>query len=187
MLNKLKKPNNKGFTIIEVMIVLAIAGLILLIVFLAVPALQRSSRNTAAKSDAGHISSSINDFLSNNNGTLPGIPAGANPPVPVAGNWTTDCATLYADSGTLSQYTKTNVPCGGLGKGAANYFEEFGGAIANTTAATDLALVLDTGAVCPTTNDSSQVTTTPGTYRQACLLYTIQTGSGWVWDSIQSE
>jgi prepilin-type N-terminal cleavage/methylation domain-containing protein len=35
-----------GFTIIEVMIVLAIAGLILLIVFLAVPALEREARNT---------------------------------------------------------------------------------------------------------------------------------------------
>ena len=40
MLNKLKKSDKDGFTIIEVMIVLAIAGLILLIVFLAVPALQ---------------------------------------------------------------------------------------------------------------------------------------------------
>jgi prepilin-type N-terminal cleavage/methylation domain-containing protein len=38
MLKKLKK-SDSGFTIIEVMIVLAIAGLILLIVFLAVPAM----------------------------------------------------------------------------------------------------------------------------------------------------
>ena len=48
MLSKLKK-SNQGFTIIEVMIVLAIAGLILLIVFLAVPALQRNGRNTTKK------------------------------------------------------------------------------------------------------------------------------------------
>jgi prepilin-type N-terminal cleavage/methylation domain-containing protein len=186
MLNKLKKPNSKGFTIIEVMIVLAIAGLILLIVFLAVPALQRSSRNTAAKSDAGHISSSINDFLSNNNGTLPGVLPGAT--MVTATKFNTDCNALYADAGTLSQYTSANVPCDtALGKGAANKFEAYNGAINNTTAATDLALVLDVGAVCPTTNDLSQVTTTPGTTRQACLLYTIQTGSGWVWDSIQSE
>ena len=33
-----------GFTIVEVMIVLAIAGLILAIVFIAVPALQRNAR-----------------------------------------------------------------------------------------------------------------------------------------------
>lgn len=36
---------SRGFTIIEVLIVLAIASLILLVVFLAVPALQRNSRN----------------------------------------------------------------------------------------------------------------------------------------------
>jgi len=70
VLNKIKK-QNKGFTIIEVMIVLAIAGLILLIVFLAVPALQRQSRNTQIKNDAGTISGAISTFESNNNGSLP--------------------------------------------------------------------------------------------------------------------
>ncbi len=53
------------------MIVLAIAGLIMLIVFLAVPALQRNGRNTQRKADAGNISSAVASFLSNNNGTLP--------------------------------------------------------------------------------------------------------------------
>ena len=37
--------NKKGFTIIEVVLVLAIAGLIFLMVFIALPALQRSQRN----------------------------------------------------------------------------------------------------------------------------------------------
>ena len=44
-----------GFTIIEVMIVLAIAALILLVVFKAVPGLQRSQRNTARKQDAQRL------------------------------------------------------------------------------------------------------------------------------------
>lgn len=69
MYKQLKK--DKGFTIIEVMIVLAIAGLILLIVFLAVPALQRNARNTTIKNDASAISASITEFESNNSGTLP--------------------------------------------------------------------------------------------------------------------
>ena len=38
--------NKKGFTIIEVVLVLAIAGLIFLMVFLALPALQRSQRDS---------------------------------------------------------------------------------------------------------------------------------------------
>lgn len=70
----MQKITNKGFTIIETMIVLAIAGLIMLIVFMAVPALQRSSRNTSRKNDAGNISSAISNFISNNNGSLPASP-----------------------------------------------------------------------------------------------------------------
>ena len=71
MLNSYKKNNEKGFTIIEVMIVLAIAGLIMLIVFLAVPALQRNSRNTQAKNEASNILAAVGEFVSNNNGTMP--------------------------------------------------------------------------------------------------------------------
>lgn len=71
MLKRLKKPNDKGFTIIEVMIVLAIAGLILLIVFLAVPALQRNSRNTQRKNDVQAMLGGISTYSSNNNGAVP--------------------------------------------------------------------------------------------------------------------
>ncbi|HSW79441.1 MAG TPA: type II secretion system protein [Candidatus Saccharimonadales bacterium] len=52
----------RGFTIIEVLIVLAIAGLIMIIVFLAVPSLQRSSRNTQRKHDASLITATLADF-----------------------------------------------------------------------------------------------------------------------------
>lgn len=68
---KTKLKNQSGFTIIEVLIVLAIAGLILLIVFLAVPALQRNSRNTQVRNSAAALLGGINDFVSNNNGQLP--------------------------------------------------------------------------------------------------------------------
>lgn len=53
------------------MIVLVIAGLILLIVFLAVPALQRNARNTSRKSDASAVVGAFNEFIDNNNGVLP--------------------------------------------------------------------------------------------------------------------
>jgi prepilin-type N-terminal cleavage/methylation domain-containing protein len=46
-----------GFTIIEVLIVLAIAGVILVIVFLAIPSVQRGQRNTQRKADARYIAS----------------------------------------------------------------------------------------------------------------------------------
>lgn len=77
MLSKLKKSNSSGFTIIEVMIVLAIAGLILLIVFLAVPALQRNARNTQRKTDVGTIGAAANTIKSNNNGDVTKITTSA--------------------------------------------------------------------------------------------------------------
>lgn len=71
MRKKLQKRNSEGFTIIEVMIVLAIAALILLIVLLAVPALQRNSRNTTIKNDASSVAGAVNTYESDNNGKLP--------------------------------------------------------------------------------------------------------------------
>src|SRR5438128_1450767 len=88
MITNLKK-RVEGFTIIEVLIVLAIAGLILLIVFLAVPALQRNQRNTARKNDIARVGGAATEFVSNHNGTLP-----------VAA----DNTTIRDNAGNLSQY-----------------------------------------------------------------------------------
>lgn len=63
--------NKKGFTIIEVVLVLAIAALIFLMIFVALPALQRGQRDTARKNEAGSIASAVNTFRSNNRGNLP--------------------------------------------------------------------------------------------------------------------
>lgn len=65
------KKKQEGFTIIEVLIVLAIAGLILLIVFLAVPALQRNSRNTQRRTDVSKMTAILQEAANNNNGKLP--------------------------------------------------------------------------------------------------------------------
>ena len=70
MLRKLKQ-QDKGFTIIEVMIVLLIAAVIMLIVFLAIPALNRNSRNTQAKNAAASVLATVNEFVTNNSGAQP--------------------------------------------------------------------------------------------------------------------
>ncbi len=62
----------KGFTIIEVVLVLAIAGLIFLMVFTALPALQRSQRDTARKSDVSTVASTVTSYTGNNRGAFPG-------------------------------------------------------------------------------------------------------------------
>lgn len=61
----------KGFTIIEVVLVLAIAGLIFLMVFIALPALQRNQRDQARKNDVSTVASAVTSFSSNNRGTFP--------------------------------------------------------------------------------------------------------------------
>ena len=61
--------NKQGFTIIEVVLVLAIAGLIFLMVFIALPALQRSQRDTARRNDMSRVDTSLTQYQTNNQGT----------------------------------------------------------------------------------------------------------------------
>ena len=68
-MNKLK--SNKGFTIIEVVLVLAIAGLIFLMVFVALPRLQVSQRDTQRRDDVAAVATAITQYQSNNGGKLP--------------------------------------------------------------------------------------------------------------------
>ena len=65
--------NNKtnGFTIIEVVLVLAIAGLIFLVVFLALPALQKSQRDDAKRQDVAKVIAGLQSYYADN-GTMPG-------------------------------------------------------------------------------------------------------------------
>jgi prepilin-type N-terminal cleavage/methylation domain-containing protein len=61
----------KGFTIIEVVLVLAIAGLIFMMVFIALPALQRGQRDTQRKNDLSRLTTALQSYQSNNRGALP--------------------------------------------------------------------------------------------------------------------
>ena len=61
----------RGFTIIETSLVLAIGGLILAMVFIALPSLQRSQRDTQRKADISNLIAEIKNYQTNNNGALP--------------------------------------------------------------------------------------------------------------------
>ncbi|MBR3176050.1 type II secretion system protein [Candidatus Saccharibacteria bacterium] len=65
--NQLQK-NKQGFTIIEVVLVLAIAGLIFLMVFIALPALQRSQRDTQRRDDMALFAAQLTQYQTNNGG-----------------------------------------------------------------------------------------------------------------------
>lgn len=60
-----------GFTIIEVLIVLALASLIILIVFEAVPTLTRDGRNNQRKQDVTAILQAVSHFELNNSADFP--------------------------------------------------------------------------------------------------------------------
>jgi len=62
---------NTGFTIVEVLIVLAIAGVIMLVVFLTVPALERDSRNTQRRADVLHLAGLFREWSGNHLGQSP--------------------------------------------------------------------------------------------------------------------
>ena len=67
-INKNKNLTKKGFTIIEVVLVLAIAGLIFLMVFLGLPALQRAQRDTQRKQDVAMVVTALHNWKANNKG-----------------------------------------------------------------------------------------------------------------------
>lgn len=70
LISKLKlQKGQSGFTIIEVLIVLAIGALIILAVLLAVPALQKNQANNQRKSEASRVAAAINQYLADANGT----------------------------------------------------------------------------------------------------------------------
>lgn len=104
-MNLINKNNKKGFTIIEVVLVLAIAGLIFLMVFLALPALQRSQRDTQRKNDASRLRAAVTDFTSNNRGALPwsGNTLNGN----FIGNYVTVNGSRFNDPSTNNLYTVT--------------------------------------------------------------------------------
>lgn len=73
-MSKLLK-KEKGFTLIEVVIVLAIGALIILIVLQAVQSAQRANRDAARKTEAGRMVSLLTQYSSNNNGLYPSTAA----------------------------------------------------------------------------------------------------------------
>lgn len=92
-----KASKDRGFTIIEVLIVLAIAGLIMLIVFLAVPALNRNARNTQRRQDVAALLAMFSETLNNNNAAQPVTCTGAS-----ATCWVKDAKVSIIDNQSAS-------------------------------------------------------------------------------------
>lgn len=66
-----KGRRDSGFTLIEIVIVIAIAALILAAVLVFLPTAQKSRRDTARKDVIGKIASVVESYAANNGGTYP--------------------------------------------------------------------------------------------------------------------
>ena len=112
----------QGFTIIEVVLVLAIAGLIFLMVFVALPALQRSQRDTARRNDLARVDTSTVQYQTNNQGTNDG----SNLPLPSAvfpasesSSFPTNC-----DANTACKFVRDYMNSGTAGTNKVNEFQD---------------------------------------------------------------
>jgi type IV pilus assembly protein PilA len=162
MLNRLQKlraqQSEKGFTIIEVMIVLAIAGLIIVIVLLAVPALQRNGRNTGIRSDANQLLGYISTFNTDNQGAVPTGVASTTGSVTVTGAAGTNASNGKIQSGTtITTTTIAATP------------------VAVTPAVGALSVVLQ--GKCPDTVSGTTVTPVASA-RSVAVIYAIETSTG---------
>jgi prepilin-type N-terminal cleavage/methylation domain-containing protein len=95
MKNLFKSKKAEGFTIIEVMIVLAIAGLIMVIVFIAVPQLQRNQRDNTRQNIVNRVEAEVQTYAGNNQGVYPFLTTGAG-----VGRWS-DFYNRYINNGTI--------------------------------------------------------------------------------------
>ena len=73
-MSKIGRSKREGFTIIEVVLVLAIAGLIFLMVFVALPSLQRSQRDTQRRNDLSRLGTALGQWQTNHGTSLNNLP-----------------------------------------------------------------------------------------------------------------
>lgn len=73
-----KKLNKKGFTLIEVVLVLAIGGLIFLLAFLAYQQVATNRRDTQRRNDAGRIVAEIANYSGDNQNVIPTASVGVS-------------------------------------------------------------------------------------------------------------
>lgn len=107
--NQIKKQKT-GFTIIEVVLVLAIAGLIFLMVFVALPALQRSQRDTQRRQDLSRAITAVQNYQTNNKGNIPSFDSSF-----ISGYLTVNGDTFQDPSGTpYGFYNKTTSGSAGI-------------------------------------------------------------------------
>ena len=150
----------KGFTIIEVVLVLAIAALIFLMVFIALPALQRSQRDTARKNDVSVVASAVSSWQGNNrnSSSFPAASDIKDYATNVSGNTDLDLLTVGAKPSADATVVKVNE---------------------------DATVVVYPEAKCNSVRSGGEITLDKGTKRQYAVVTRLESGnnSGYCLDS----
>ena len=176
MLNKLKNNRNssKGFTIIEVLIVLAIAGLILLVVFLAVPALQRNQRNQGYRSEANRLLAAAQEVSANNGGSKLTLSACTETTAPTCASDTAQAAKIFQAANAKNiKYVQIVSGSSAVAAGVSPSYPAAGAAGAVTDQVSLVGVTLFTGAKCV-----GQDKYAAGTSRQTVLMYGVEDNKG---------
>ena len=168
------RSNTRGFTIIEVFFVLAIAGLISLIVFEAIPALIRSSRNNQRKQDVSTILRAVSQYELKNSGNFPADCDGGSTCTTQLG--TSNDNFLQSAKNDLTYYVDNNG--GGNDSGSHVILKHLSaGAAAPTDPVTDPEVVyIYNYQICSTTVIGQS--NARGGYSDVVALYALETGSG---------
>lgn len=148
------KLTTKGFTIIEVVLVLAIAGLIFLMVFIALPALQSGQRDTARKSDVSNVAAAVTSWSNNNRGKFP-------------------------DTGALEvQLGKSGTTYSNLSTNTTAVAVETKPAVGKATIISDANIKVWQAAKCDVVAKDGSVTIKDGTARQFVVVTKLEGGNG---------
>ncbi len=160
-----EKKGIKILTIIVVILgVLAIPGLIILMVFLSVPALQTNSNNAMRKNDVAVIAGSIANYASTHNGVLPQTTAAGSSPskLDICG---VDCTPENKVTATLGHYGPSGVS-----------FQPYSNTLTVPNGET-LYIVLNASCDSSGNGIGSQAQNTNDMPSSATLLYALGTGS----------
>lgn len=148
----------KGFTIIEVVLVLAIAGLIFLMVFIALPALQRGQRDNARKNDISLVSSAVTNFTSANKGKFP-----------TEAQLRTALGGTSSGTGTNTVWKFTEL---------SNNTTSLSVGTSGTQTVDDDAIIVITGRKCDTASANGSFTTASGNSRQFVVVAKLEGNNG---------
>lgn len=162
----MKKGDNmkkQGFTIIEVALVLGIAGLIFLMMMIALPALQRQQRDTKRKEDIDSLIANIKKYQTNNRGALP------------TNDWNNFMGNYYKegfeDPSSGESYNTTIAACGSVPVDASCTSIQ---SLLNSSFPNDFKMYVVTEAKCSDSEDTGALKTSNP--RRVAVLYKLEGG-----------